>query len=535
MATDVRHSQQAQTAGGSVFPAPVYRDTVLQQVFADAKCYFLAPLLEIEYAHTLMLAHQGIMPRREAALCLRALDSLDLDAIRATPFDGTFEDLFFLLEHQLAAIAGPEIAGKMHTARSRNDIDLTMYRMVLRNLLLETLSALLNLRTRLVDLAWEHRAALIPAYTHNQPAQPTTLGHYLMAYIEVLERDAERLIAAFTRVNRNPLGACAVTTTGFPIDRHLTESLLGFHGLQVNSYGAIAAVDYLTESCSVVAVTMVSLGRFTQDLLLWSTVEFNYLRLSDAYVQISSIMPQKRNPVPLEHVRILASRSLNQSQSILGCLHNTPFADMNDAEDDLQPLVYTALEDGIRALTLLAGVLDEAQFNTARMASAADAHFLPVTELADTLVRVTGISFHAAHTLVSSAVRELTATGTGYNLESMATLIERDLPAFAGPLPSITRQQVRTSLLARNFVDVRTIPGGPALSALEPEILRARQQILSDHAWLHQAQTRLTQAHTNLHRQSADLIRAEHLDAGATPAHQAETPATIPVQAPAYP
>src|SRR5262249_25079603 len=161
--------------------------TVLAPVFADAKRYFLEPLLEIEYAHTLMLARQGIMPKGEAAQCIRALDGLDVAAIRAAEYDGTFEDLFFYLEKKLAAVCGEEVAGKMHTARSRNDIDLTMYRIVLRGRLAQMFAALLGLRRQLVEMAWEHRAALMPAYTHNQPAQPTTLGHYLMAYVEVLE------------------------------------------------------------------------------------------------------------------------------------------------------------------------------------------------------------------------------------------------------------------------------------------------------------------------------------------------------------
>jgi argininosuccinate lyase len=494
----------------SAFPALIYRETVLEQVFADAKRYFLTPLLEIEYAHTLMLARQRIMPANEAAICIRALDSLNPEQIRKAEYDGTFEDLFFLLEHTLASICGAEIAGKMHTARSRNDIDLTMYRMIMRDLIAQTLSATLDLRVQLVELAWEHRAALTPAYTHNQPAQPTTLGHYLMAFIEILERDAERLIATYARVNRNPLGACAITTTGFPIDRHFTEQLLGFQGLQTNSYGAIAAVDYLTESCSVLSVSMVNLGRFAQDLLLWSTAEFSYLRLSDAYVQISSIMPQKRNPVPLEHVRILASRALNQANGILGCLHNTPFADMNDAEDDLQPLVYTAFEDGVRSLRLLAGVLSEAEFNTARMAAAADANFLPVTELADTLVRSTGISFHAAHGLVSGAVKELNAAGAGYDPDAMTAIIERELPRVTGNAPTITRHQIRESLRAQNFVEVRRIPGGPAAEALEPEIQRARTQIVTDQSWLRTAAEHRQNAHALLRQQCDDLLRSEN-------------------------
>ncbi len=494
---------------GQVFPAPIYRNTVLERVFVDAKKYFLEPLLEIEYAHTLMLAWQGLMPAQEAAQCFRALNALDLQALRDTPYDGTFEDLFFLIEHKLADACGTEVAGKMHTARSRNDIDLTMYRMVLRGYLLDLLAAQLALAKLLTDLAWEHRAALMPAYTHNQPAQPTTLGHYLMAMIEILGRDAERVIAAFGRVNRSPLGACAITTTGFPIDRFLTARLLGFEGLVINSYGAIVAVDYVLESASVLAACVLSLGRFAQDLLLWSTAEVNFLRLSNAYVQISSIMPQKRNPVPLEHVRVLASRSLFEAQSIFGCLHNTPFADMNDAEDDLQPLVYTAFEDGIRSLTLLTGALGEAEFHTERMASAAEANFLTVTELADTLVRVTGISFHAAHQLVSNAVRELTASGTGFEIDAMAAILQRDLPSMAGNPRLITGEQIRTALSARNFVNVRSRTGGPALSALEPEIVKAKQQIEEHQRWLSGVRVALGRAPEELHHAVEVLVKAE--------------------------
>ncbi|MDE1175774.1 MAG: argininosuccinate lyase [Edaphobacter sp.] len=498
--TDPNHKDR------SAFPAPIYRDTVLAPVFADAKRYFLEPLLEIEYAHTLMLARQGIMPAGEAAQCLAALDALDREAIRTVRYDGSFEDLFFYIEKKLATACGEEVAGKMHTARSRNDIDLTMYRMVLRLRLLELYQAQLQLRQVLLHIAWEHRAALMPAYTHNQPAQPTTLGHYLMAYIEILERDAERTRQAFTRVNRSPLGACAITTTGFAIDRYFTESLLGFDGLQVNSYGAIAAVDYLVESCGVLATAMVSLGRFTQDLMLWSTAEFGYLRLSDAYVQISSIMPQKRNPVPLEHVRVLASRALFESNSVTGSLHNTPFADMNDAEDDLQPLVYTAFDNAERSLKLLAGALSEAQFNLERMAAAADANFLPVTELADTIVRRTGLSFHAAHGIVSRAVR---AMPTGYDPETMTEIVLREL-TFIGNATNISRSEIRSALRADNFVAVRSIPGGPAQAALEPELLRAREQLNSDQAWSTERLRRLAAAKTCIEQEQSSLSRQVH-------------------------
>ena len=501
--------QNSPTNPKPVFPAPIYRDTVLSRIFADAQRLFLDPLIEIEYAHVLMLAKQGILSPDTAIACLRALDTLSstlsLEELRITKYDGSVEDLFFLIERRLADTCGVDNAGRIHTARSRNDIDMTVYRIVLRQNLLNTLDALLALRTELLKLASDNRESLMPAYTHNQPAQPTTLGHYLMAVIEVLERDTERLLAAYTRVNRSPLGACAITTTGFPIDRNYTAQLLGFDGLQTNSYGAIASIDYLTESCSTLAVAMLNIGRFTQDLLLWSTAEFNYLRLSDGYVQISSIMPQKRNPVPLEHVRTLASRALTESQAALGSLHNTPFADMNDSEDSFQPLVALAFDDATRALTLLTGALSEATFNIAHMREAAQGSFLTVTELADTIVRTTGTSFHHAHTVVSTAVRQLAGN---YNAETMATTVQTLLANDPKQPLQIDLDTLRQSLDAQHFIDIRTIPGGPAPSALNPEIVRASNQLDSDTATI-AARKNSLQAAKQLLRSDADTLLSD--------------------------
>jgi len=484
----------------SAFPAPVYRDTVLAPVFTDAKRLFLSSMIEIDYAHLVMLTEQKIVPPAAAAACFGALDALRRSEIVATEFDGSFEDLFFLLERKLADICGAENAGRIHTARSRNDIDMTMYRMVLRERLLQTMDALLSLRARLIGLAAEHRSALMPAYTHNQPAQPTTLGHYLMAIVEVLERDSERIRSAFLRVNRSPLGACAITTTGFPIDRSRTQHLLGFDGLQTNSYGAIASVDYITESCSVLAVTMLNVGRFTQDLLLWSTAEFGYLRLSDGYVQISSIMPQKRNPVPLEHTRILASRALAESQAVLSSLHNTPFADMNDSEDSLQPLLDLAFADGLRSLRLLDGVLSEATFNTGTMAARAEGGFLTVTELADTLVRLTAMTFHDAHGLVSDAVKDSEGS---FDRERVVAFVLEAVQRRGFAVPE--RERLYRSLDAQNFVRVRTVAGGPAPEALDPEIARASAQLGQDRNCVAALRDRIFAASQELHAAAASM------------------------------
>lgn len=465
------------------FPAPVYAETVLAVNFADAKKYFLDALLEIHYAHTLMLARQGILALEDARACLLALDGLDRTAIAGATYDGAFEDLFFYVEDRLAAACGEDTAGKMHTARSRNDIDLALYRMVLRREILKLVEALGGARQVLLDLAAANLETLMPAYTHTQPAQPTTLAHYLMAAVEVMGRDAERLRSAFSRVNRSPLGACAITTTGFPIVREHTAELLGFEGLQVNSYGAIAAVDYVTEAASAVAIAMVNLGRLVQDLLLWCTAEFGFLRLREGYVQVSSIMPQKRNPVSLEHTRILASKALGQAQAVLTCAHNTPFGDIVDSEDDLQPLVFSAYADAQRALRLFAGLMEQAEVQCERLHRRVQGSFLTATELADTLVRREGISFRRAHQLVSSAVR---AVGPEYSPERMVEQVQRLAAELLGHPLETPVQELLRALDPENFVRIRSIVGGPAPSAVSAELERAHSEISQANAWIEQ-------------------------------------------------
>ncbi len=460
------------------FPAPVYAETVLSHNFRDAQRLFLEALLEVHYAHTRMLARQGIIPRESAEICLSALDALDRGELSSASFTGKYEDLFFYIESRLEELGGPE-TGRMHTARSRNDICIALYRMRLRIDALEIVKSVSGLRIVLLGLARKHADTLMPAYTHTQPAQPTTLGHYLMAYAEVLGRDEIRLQAAFATINRCPLGACAITTTAFPIDRHYIGELLGFEGLQLNSYGAIAATDYLTELAGATATAMSNLGKFVQDLLLWCNPTLGFLRLNDAWVQISSIMPQKRNPVPLEHTRILASRALAEAQGVFTCVHNTPFGDINDSEDDIQPLVFTMTANALRALKLLAGIVADCEFNTPRMAELAGADFLTVTELADTLVREEGMSFREAHHLVSAAVKSLQGR---YSVESMANATMELAETVHGKKLQTPRERLLLALDPRVFVQSRTIPGGPG--ALDEALSGAESQAASGLRWI---------------------------------------------------
>jgi argininosuccinate lyase len=476
---------QGEDVNSERFPAPLYAETVLAPNFEDAQRNFLDALIEIHYAHTRMLARQGILTASEERTLRQALDRLDRNQIASARYDGSCEDLFFFIENLLEKDCGP-LAGKMHTARSRNDIAITLYRMTLRHALLELASVVAEVRLAVLDLAARHLDTVMPAHTHTQPAQPTTLAHYLLAAAEFLARDASRIQSAYSRVNRSPLGACAITTTGFPIDRDLTAELLGFEGLAENSYGAIASIDYVTESAAAVAVCVVNVGKLVQDLLLWSTREFRFVRLSDAFVQSSSIMPQKRNPVALEHSRILASRALGEAQAVLTCAHNTPFGDINDSEDDLQPLVFTMFTDASRSLRLLAGLLRTAEVDRDRLASRAGADFMTVTELADTLVRNAGLSFREAHTLVSNAVK---AAGANDSPRAIATaLLAQDSSL------RLSQDEIERSLDPMNFVRVRSIIGGPAPEVVTEALARARHEQAEIQRWLQEKQQRLDAA-----------------------------------------
>jgi argininosuccinate lyase len=480
---------------------PQYVEQVLNENFEDAKALFLSPLMAIHYAHLVMLAERGIIAAADARTLRDALDSISISEVRSAPYDSTVEDLFFFVERLLVKACGEDVGGRLHTARSRNDIDMTMYRLRQREFISAVIAASVGLREGLLQLADRHRTTLFAAHTHTQPAQPTTMAHYLLAVIEQLERDATRLQAAFTSTNRNPLGSCAITGTGFPIDRNLTSELLGFDGPTGNTYGSIATVDYLLESVSATGVLLAGMGRFVQDLLLWCTVEFGYLRLPDGFVQSSSIMPQKRNPVALEHARAIGSKALGQATAIFLSVHNTPFGDIVDTEDDLQPLVASMFRDALRAVTLVDAAMRGAEFDVERLASRAEEGGTTLTELADHLVREHDLPFRTAHQIAARLLaghRERPDAPLGAMLAS----VSREVSA---PPLNYSDAQIAEIMSARHFVDVRRTAGGPAPEETGRAIAASRDALARDRAWLTSAADRLTAAEERLRARAAAL------------------------------
>ncbi len=481
--------------------SPEYIACVLNTNFEDAKSLFLAPLMRIHYAHLVMLAEQGIIPRADARIVRDALGRISVPEVRETEYDESCEDLFFFIDRLLVRDCGDDAAGRLHTARSRNDIDMTMYRMQQRMLILSLYEGAIRLRDVLLAQADANRDAVFAAHTHTQPAQPTTIAHYLHAVVEQLERDAVRLRAAYASTNKNPLGACAITGTGFAIDRQRTSDLLGFDGPTGNTYGSIATVDYLLESVSAASVLLAGLGRVVQDLLLWCTSEFGYLRLGDEFVQSSSIMPQKRNPVALEHARAISSKALGQASGILLAVHNTPFGDIVDTEDDLQPLVFAMFNDADRAVRLVAAAMSTAVFDRERLAARAEQGWTTVTELADTLTRDENIPFKTGHTIAARLVAEAARRPN----EPRAKLLREVSASVLGRPVDYDEARLSEVLSARHFVDVRKTPGGPAPSEMARALRRSHEDLAGDSKWLDNARGKLEAADTLLNETARAL------------------------------
>ena len=481
--------------------APEYVKHVLNDNFEDAKAFFLAPLMQIHYAHLVMLASTQIIAASDAHTLRAALDGISQNDVRCATFDSSCEDLFFYVERLIVSACGEDTAGRLHTARSRNDIDMTMYRMRQRELVLVLLSASLDLRGRLLDLAEKHRDTIFAVHTHTQRAQPTTVAHYLLAVVEQLERDASRVKSAYERTNRSPLGACAITGTGFPIDRELTARLLGFSGPTGNTYGSIATADYLLESASATGVLLAGFGRFVQDLLLWSTAEFGYVRFGDGFVQTSSIMPQKRNPVAIEHARAIGSKALGQTQAIVTSIHNTPFGDIVDTEDDLQPMVFSMFRDATRAVSVVAAAMATAEFDAESLEARAGEGWTTLTELADTLVRDHQLPFRTAHAIAAHMV----ASRKNDSARPLATLVAEASAELTGRAIVYSEAALDRILSPRHFVNVRKTSGGPAPEETARAAGASRATLDADRAWWQSATGALTNAGRELTERSRAL------------------------------
>ena len=452
------------------FPAQVYADSVLAPDLDIYKQHFSAPLHAINLAHGVMLAEQGLLQPADSAAILAALLKINKDRAWADQeFDGSFEDLFFLIEQELGRQVGEDTAGRLHTGRSRNDMEHTMFRMQLRARLLRLLEQYGALADRFLARAGQGIDETVLLYTHGQPAQVSVLGHYLGAAIEFVLRDMTRLMAALEDVNKCPMGAAAITTSGFDLDRDRVAALLGFSGVVENSYGAIANVDYITGSYGAIRLGCIHLGRLVQDLVTWTGFEVSQIDVADGFVQISSIMPQKRNPVPLEHLRLKLSLAGGGADQIVQTMHNTPFADMNDSERETQATGFEVFDRLDHALPLLASFVEAMKTNQPSINQRIQKSMATITELADTIVRAEKIGFRPAHHVASKLARAALSSGMGFD-ELPWDLFAQTFEEVTGRKPDMDKELLTRATSPQNFVAVREMAGGPGPGALRQSL-----------------------------------------------------------------
>ena len=409
--------------------------------------------IEGSIAHARMLGRQRIISRVDAAKIVRGLNLIEKEIQRgAFTFSQTDEDIHMNIERRLFHKIGPA-AGKLHTARSRNDQVVLDMRLYLRAELKAVQTALNRLKAELVRSAKRNVKVIMPGYTHMQRAQPILFSHHLLAYVEMLDRDLERAGECAKRVNVLPLGSGALAGTTFPIDRAYVAKLLGFPRLSKNSMDAVSDRDFVLEFLAVSAILFAHLSRFAEELVLWSSEEFGFIELPDRYCTGSSIMPQKKNPDVPELIRGRTGRVYGHLHALLTVIKGLPLSYNRDLQEDKTPLFDTV--DTVKAsLAMMAELVKETKVRKERMLAAAQAGFMNATDLADYLVR-RGISFRTAHGLVGKIVRHC--------LSSHQRIEDLSLKELQRYCPKIEKDVYRC-LSLEEVVERRRAPGGTASS-----------------------------------------------------------------------
>ncbi|HET6467592.1 MAG TPA: argininosuccinate lyase [Geminicoccaceae bacterium] len=424
--------------------------------------------LAASMAHARMLAAVGVLTEQERDAILAGLERIGQEiAAGRFVFETALEDIHLNVEARLTAAIG-EPGRRLHTARSRNDQVATDFKLWVRDAVDRADGHLRALQAVLLDLAQAHGATVMPGFTHLQAAQPVTFGHHLMAYVEMLGRDRSRFADARRRLNESPLGAAALAGTSFPIDRRITAAELGFDRPAANSIDAVSDRDFALDYLAAAAIAAVHLSRLAEELVLWSTPQFGFVRIGEEFTSGSSIMPQKRNPDAAELVRGKSGRVLGHLQALLVTLKGLPLAYSKDMQEDKEG-VFDAADTLELCLQATAAMLRTMQVDPARMRAAAGQGYTTATDLADWLVRVHGCPFRDAHGIAARAVR--LAEGRGCGLEELSAA------ELQGLDPRLD-ERVREVLGVERSVESRTSEGGTAPVRVLEAVAVARRRFL---------------------------------------------------------
>jgi argininosuccinate lyase len=443
---------------------------VMQQINAsiDVDRRLYVQDIEGSRAHAAMLVRQGILSQADGEAIQRGLDRIEQEIAGGSfHFKVELEDIHMNVESRLRELIG-EPAGRLHTARSRNDQVATDFRLWLRDAIDGLGVALTGLIGALIDRAEEHAATIMPGFTHLQLAQPVTFGHHLLAYVEMLGRDRGRLADCRRRLDECPLGAGALAGTSFAIDRHMTAAALGFARPMANSLDAVSARDFALEFLSAGAILASHLSRFAEELVLWTSEGFRFVELGDAFTTGSSIMPQKRNPDAAELVRAKSGQAIGALVQLLVVMKGLPLAYGKDMQEDKQP-VFLTVDNLSLALAAMTGMVRDLRADGAAMRRACDKGFITATDLADGLVRHLGLPFRDAHHITGTLVRLAEEKGCG-----LADLPLAEMQAIE---PRITAD-LRAGLTVEAAVEGRTSFGGTAPANVRRAAAAARERLL---------------------------------------------------------
>ena len=418
-------------------------------------------------AHAAMLREAGIIGTADAQAILNGLDAIAEEYLgNGVPEDDALEDIHMTVEHRLTELIGPA-AGRLHTARSRNDQVATDFRLWVRSSCDEALEGIRGLQRVLVARAEEQVEAVMPGYTHLQVAQPATLGHHLMAYYEMLRRDYSRFADARERMNQSPLGSAALAGTGFPIDRDQTADALGFDRPTANSLDSVSDRDFALDYLTAAAQCSLHLSRPAEELIIWASPQFGFVKLPDEYSTGSSIMPQKRNPDAAELVRGHSGRIIGCLTSLMVTMKGLPLAYSKDMQDDKEP-VFEAYDLLMLSLQALAGMIETVTFVPERMREAAASGYSTATDLADWLVREADVPFREAHHITGRAVKLAEERG--------CKLDEVPLDALQA-IDSRIDSRVFDVLSVEASVRSRTSYGGTAPDRVREQIAKAKEEL----------------------------------------------------------
>jgi argininosuccinate lyase len=428
----------------------------------------LAPQdLQGSRAHAAMLTKVGVISSEDGARIQAGLDNIETEmATGCFEFRADYEDIHMNVEARLKELIG-EPAGRLHTARSRNDQVALDFRLWVRDACDRAEAELKTLQRALLAKAEPNVDALMPGFTHLQPAQPVTFGHHLMAYVEMFGRDAARFADARARMNECPLGAAALAGSPFPIDRHMTAEALGFERPTANSLDSVSSRDFAIEALSAASICATHLSRIAEEIVLWMTPQFGFIRLTDAFTTGSSIMPQKRNPDAAELVRAKVGRILGSLVSLTTVMKGLPLAYSKDMQEDKVP-VFEAFDALSLSLAAMTGMVEDLQPNRERMAAAAGAGFSTATDLADWLVRTLNLPFREAHHVTGAAVKRAEALGL-----DLPNLPLAELKALH---PGVTADVYKV-LTPEASAASRTSYGGTAPTAVRAQIQRWKERL----------------------------------------------------------